>query len=257
MFSALRKQDGAKQTTIVTTHSPHIVSVTSPKDLVVLRPEVNGTRAFSAGGAKLSEKQWADLGRYLDATRSELVFAPRVLLVEGYAEQVLLPRLAGFEFDDLSLSVCAVHGIHFSTYVRFLSEISTPFAVITDGDPDEEGNRAGVKRASKLAASLGGDSADPGASGFFVGDATLEIDLYEESVRNAEVMRSALLSFGWNQRTRRKIERSIAADDFGAADLLRRIELLGKGIYAQRLASIDFEWDLPLYISDALGYLRP
>lgn len=62
------------------------------------------------------------IARYLDATRAELVFARRVLLVEGFAEQVLVPRLAqtiGFDLDKLGISVCAIHGTHFSSYVKF------------------------------------------------------------------------------------------------------------------------------------------
>ena len=256
MFAALREQDGPKQTTIVTTHSPHIVSVTSPKDLVVLREQDGGSHAFSAGGASLTPKQWDDLGRYLDATRSELVFAQRVLLVEGYAEQVLIPRLAGFEMDDLSLSACAIHGTHFLTYARFLREISTPFAVVTDGDPNAKGQKQGLKRAANLAANLGGDRGDPGAIGVFVGDHTLEVDLYETSSRNAATMRDALLSFSWRTSARDKIERSIADGAFGSEQLLKRIEQVSKGAYAQRLAAINFEWDVPTYIADALGYLR-
>lgn len=256
IFAGLRRQDGAKLTTIVTTHSPHIVSVASPKDLVVLRQRQGGSHAFSAGGASLTPKQWDDLGRYLDATRSELVFAQRVLLVEGYAEQVLIPRLAGFEIDDLALSACAIHGTHFLTYARFLREISTPFAIITDGDPNAEGKRTGVKRAATLARGLDGDPENPGASGVFVGDHTLEVDLYETSERNAEAMRGALLSFSWKTKTRESIERSIEADAFGAEDLLRRVDQVSKGAYSQRLAAVDFKWDVPAYIADALEYLR-
>ena len=256
MFGALRMHDGAKQTTIVTTHSPHIVSVTSPKDLVVLRQRAEGTHAFSAGGASLTQQQWDDLGRYLDATRSELVFAQRVLLVEGYAEQVLIPRLAAFKIDDLSLSICAIHGTHFSTYALFLQEISTPFAVLTDGDPID-GKKRGARRGASLAERLGGDGGDPEASGVFVGEHTFEVDLYKTSSRNAEAMQAALLTFGWSKKMRAKIERSITEGDFDSEELLRRVNQVGKGAYAQRLAATDFEWDLPAYVAGALEYLRP
>jgi putative ATP-dependent endonuclease of OLD family len=82
MFAGLLASDGEKRSTVVSTHSPHIVSVTPPQRLVVLR-EVDGTtKAFAASEAQLSSTEWEDLGRYLDATRSELVFA-RARVVGG------------------------------------------------------------------------------------------------------------------------------------------------------------------------------
>jgi hypothetical protein len=44
-----------------------------------------------------------DIGRYLDTTRAELVFARAVLLVEGFGEEVLLPTMAdqlGMDLDN-------------------------------------------------------------------------------------------------------------------------------------------------------------
>ncbi len=109
MFGSLLTDD-VKSGTVISTHSPHIVSVTAPKRLVVLR-EVDGeTVACAASTADLTSHAWHDLGRYLDATRSELVFARRVVLVEGFAEQVLLPLAAPVDFDELGVSVCPIHG---------------------------------------------------------------------------------------------------------------------------------------------------
>ncbi len=48
MFRGLLESEGQKRGTLVTTHSPHILSVTPPRRLIVLR-EVNGsTTGFSA-----------------------------------------------------------------------------------------------------------------------------------------------------------------------------------------------------------------
>lgn len=257
MFSGLREQDGPNQTTIVTTHSPHIVSVTAPQALVVLRADGAETSAFSASGATLSDKQWSDLGRYLDSTRSELVFARRVILVEGYAEQVLLQRFADINFDEISLSVCSIYGTHFLTYAQFLQELSTPFAVVTDGDPDKEGASRGLARAKALASRIGTGQQSPESTGIFVGQQTLEIDLYNESSDNAETMREALLSFPWKPRARQNIQSQISKGEFDSVALMKRVRAVSKGAYAQRLAAIDHEWDLPAYISDAIEFVTP
>jgi putative ATP-dependent endonuclease of the OLD family len=126
----LRPEEGADaQTILVTTHSPHIASVAPPSSLVVLRNLGDRSEAAVAAEAGLAEEEWNDIERYLDATRAELVFARRVLLVEGYAEQVLMPVIAdgeGLDLDQLGISVCAIHGTHFASYARFLTLCASP-----------------------------------------------------------------------------------------------------------------------------------
>jgi putative ATP-dependent endonuclease of OLD family len=136
--SLLRGEHTIGRTVLVTTHSPHIVSVAEPQDLVVLREHDGASTAHAAATAGLEDEEWRDLRRYLDATRSEMVFASRIVLVEGFAELVLLPRFAaaiGLDLDRLGISVCAVHGTHFGSYARFLTALKIPWVVVTDGDP--------------------------------------------------------------------------------------------------------------------------
>src|SRR5207249_1105920 len=118
--------------------SPHITSVADPRSLVVFRTEGNETKIAAASDAELEDEEWDDIERYLDATRAEIVFARRVLLVEGFAEQVLLPVLAreqGIDLDKTGMTVCAIHGTHFASYIRFLEALDIRWAVVTDGDP--------------------------------------------------------------------------------------------------------------------------
>jgi putative ATP-dependent endonuclease of OLD family len=71
----------------------------------------------------LDEKEVADLERYLDVTRGELLFARGVVLVEGDAEPFLVPvlgKLNNFDFDDLGITVCSVSGTNFLPYIKFL-----------------------------------------------------------------------------------------------------------------------------------------
>src|SRR5207249_10871836 len=126
-----------------------ITSVADPRGLVVFRTEGLQTETAAAFEADLEDEEWADIERYLDATRAEMVFARRVLLVEGFAEQVLLPVLAAAEEIDLDkngVTVCAIHGTHFASYIRFLEALEIRWAVITDGDPVAEGGSDGEQR---------------------------------------------------------------------------------------------------------------
>ncbi len=183
--SLLRGEHTTGRTVLVSTHSPHIVSVAEPQDLIVLKDGANGTSAHAAAVADLTDVEWRDLRRYLDATRSEMVFAARVLLVEGYAELVLAPRFAAaldIDLDQLGITVCAVHGTHFGTYARFLSALEIPWAAVTDGDPEVP--QTGEARAEALLERLDRAGDDAEDVGIYVGRTTLERDIYDRSVRN-------------------------------------------------------------------------
>jgi putative ATP-dependent endonuclease of OLD family len=251
MFAGLLAADGAKASTIVTTHSPHIVSVASPKDLLVLRPTgATTTAARAARSADLDDAEWADLQRYLDATRSELVFARRVILVEGFAEQVLIPLLAGGaqRLDEQGITVCSVHGTHFASYARFLAAIGTPYAVITDGDPTAGKGKTGLDRAAALAGIMGGDPNQHEVTGIFVGQATLEADLFDQSTRNAQIMAHAASSFLLTE-VGRKSAYDRYMDGDGAAFVA---SVDSKGRFAQRLAGSSPTLDVPPYIGRAI-----
>ncbi len=259
VFSDILRPDADEERSfLVTSHSPHIVSVAPPKSLVILREGGDGgTQAAAAATADLSEAEWDDIERYLDATRGEIVFARKVMLVEGFAEQVLVPRLAedaGYDLDKEGISVCAVHGVHFGTYCRYLSALRIPWAVVSDGDPDEDGESRGEERARKLAARLGEEGADPAEHGVFVGDVSLEPDLIAVD-GNLEPMVEALRSFSWKKPTRERLavwEASGEVDDEAFQKTLKRA---GKGRFAQRLAAIDGHLAAPPYIAHAIEYL--
>jgi putative ATP-dependent endonuclease of OLD family len=258
MFRGLLSDDGTTQNTLVTTHSPHIVSVSPPQNLVVLRCTDGETTAYAASEADLSEVAWDDLGRYLDATRSEMVFARKVLLVEGFAEQVLMPLLAGnldFELNEVGITVCAIHGTHFGSYVEFLRAIGTPYAVITDGDPEAGGGRTGEERVARLANRIEQGS-DPEDLGLLCGSSTFEVDLFDTSDENKEKMLAALRSLLLTKKAKATFDRK-AESGLDGNGFLKYVEAVGKGRFAQRLAATSEVLDIPGYVEEAflhLGY---
>jgi putative ATP-dependent endonuclease of the OLD family len=196
IFRRLLRGDISSRTVLVTTHSPHIASVADPRSLIVLRTENGQTTAAAASDANLGDAEWRDIERYLDATRSEIVFARRVLLVEGYAEQVLIPVLArglGIDLDKAGVTVCAISGTHFTSYARFCAALAIPWAVLTDGDPDPAGALRGQQRGADLQATLEQAGTLPEA-GIFVGAHTFEHDLALASAGNTATCLSVLRS---------------------------------------------------------------
>ncbi len=139
---------------ILTTHSTHITAHANLASYVVLTQ--TGTPAIASSvpvdGAPLDASEVLDLERYLDATRSNLLFARKVMLVEGPAELFLIPALLkkvrGIDLEREGISVVPIYGVHFDVYAKLFSPDALPkkCAIITDGDltpsdanPDLEG----------------------------------------------------------------------------------------------------------------------
>jgi len=128
--------------TIVSSHSTHITSHADLSSLVLLTNEGQPkTTATSPGNNDLlSDKEMADLERYLDATRSTLLYARRVILVEGPAELFIIPPLVkkvmNIDLERLGVSVIPIYGIHFDVYAKLFNKMALPkkCAIITDGD---------------------------------------------------------------------------------------------------------------------------
>jgi putative ATP-dependent endonuclease of OLD family len=254
IFRRLLDGHGDSTTALVTTQSPYIASVANPRNLVVLRNAEGRSTAAAACDADLMPAEWDDIERYLDATRAEIIFARKVLLVEGFAEQVLVPRLAstvGVNLDKLGISVCAIHGTHFSSYVRFCEALRIPWAVFTDGDLNASGDSAGAVRATELLADLG-LSGDPALHGIFVGTRTFEFDMLEDR-RNIAPCFDTLTGL-----CAQPSQTTIAGWAGSVPDYKSFMAIIknagGKGRYAQRLALCTTY--PPAYLQRALKYLE-
>jgi putative ATP-dependent endonuclease of OLD family len=104
---------------ILTTHSPHVAAVAPVFSFVVLRASETGTVGRSTANLPVSPAQAADLERYIDVTRAEILFASMVILVEGLGELYILPALAaavGFDLDAYGVVVASVHGTDFQPH---------------------------------------------------------------------------------------------------------------------------------------------
>lgn len=128
---------------IVTTHSPNVASDLHLDNLAM----IEGGRAFSLsrGKTKLNLSDYRFLERFLYVTKANLFFARAVLIVEGDAENILLPaiaRLVGRDFHHYGVSVVNVGGVGLGRYARiFMREdaatdgiINIPVACVTDMD---------------------------------------------------------------------------------------------------------------------------
>ena len=127
---------------ILTTHSTHITANAPLPSYIVLSQTGGPAIASSipAADAGLEQSDINDLERYLDATRSNLLFARKVILVEGPAELFLIPALLkhvmDIDLDRDGISIVPIYGVHFDVYAKLFLGQALPkkCAIITDGD---------------------------------------------------------------------------------------------------------------------------
>lgn len=265
--------DGPKaQSTILTTHSPHIASVAPLRSIVLLRHDeaVGATTGVAAAATPLTIEDVADLQRYIDVTRGEIFFSRGVILVEGDAERFLVPAFAdalGISLDELGVTVCSVGGVNFAPYVKLLGSdgLQIPFVVLTDKDPINANRSLGLPRLKRLwrvitpGVELGDlpteDIIQLGReAGIFLNDSTLEVELFMDGFE--EEMQTIL---GEELNLSTATEEALASwvDEPSEVDterLLKLIERVGKGRFAQRLA--EHIVTCPDYIEEALERIR-
>lgn len=273
-------KDQSALSIVLTTHSPHVASIAPLRSLLLMKDTKDGTIGCSTADIPLTEAEVEDLERYLDVTRAEMLFSRGIILVEGDAEKFLLPVFAetlGYNLDHLGVTVCSVAGTNFVPYVKFLSWLEIPFAVITDWDPIEGKSPLGKNRAKKLV--LLADEIKNGmpqddldneltqliddknkfcsrceSFGVFTNFHTLEVDLFEEGF--AEKIIDILSEHSWSSKRKAMIEKwSMDNNALNKDEYLSMIDEIGKGRFAQRLASFICGIEPPEYIRNAIEYV--
>lgn len=123
---------------LLTTHSTHITSIAPIESIVHLHEKKGeGTVIHATADMPIAEGEFLDVERYLDVKRGEIYLGKAVILVEGIAEEYLIPRLAealGKTLDEKGIIVCNINCTNFAPYVKLLENLDIPYAVVTDGD---------------------------------------------------------------------------------------------------------------------------
>jgi putative ATP-dependent endonuclease of OLD family len=255
---------GATQV-IVTTHSPNFASSADVERLTVLArpsddelPQARVPRDFGLDDAQLKH-----LRRFLDVTKAALFFARGVILVEGLAEQLLIPVIAehlGRPLAPNGVSVINVDGVAFPPFTDLFGPDKLPYrlAVISDGDrqtpeggedpddPEDPPASSLSPRAARLA--------ERTSDNVFVSLAhrTLEWDLAKAG--NTKLMFAALTRL--RPTAGPKLEQELAgADPAVVADRLLKYltKYKLKGRFAQELADLIDDGKYGLIVPD---YLR-
>ena len=125
---------------IISTHSPILASKINLKNLILMK---NGYGYDLAEGKTGLEKgDYLFLQRFLDSTKANLFFAKGVIMVEGDAENILIPVIAdilGYPLEKYGISIVNVGSTAFLRYSKIMvradnSTIGIPVSVVTDCD---------------------------------------------------------------------------------------------------------------------------
>ena len=105
------EQEGGRQQVqiLLTTHSPHLAANVDLKTLILVTDHT--AYSLDAAHTKLDADDYKFLRRFLDATKANLFFARGVIIVEGDAENLLLPAIArkmGRPLDKHGVSIVNV-----------------------------------------------------------------------------------------------------------------------------------------------------
>ncbi len=131
---------------IVSTHSPILASQAPVDSIISIHETQDGVTAVSVCSIEYDPELKKKLQRFLEATRAELFFARRILMVEGISEALLLPvlaRIAGGDLKDSAVTVLNADGINFNAFLPLFRKdrLGFPVAILTDGDDaNKDGN---------------------------------------------------------------------------------------------------------------------
>lgn len=125
---------------IVSTHSPILASKINLKNLILMKDGKGFDLAEGATG--LQKGDYLFLQRFLDSTKANLFFAKGIIMVEGDAENILIPVIAdiiGYPLEKYGVSIVNVGSTAFLRYSGILirkngEKIGIPVSVITDCD---------------------------------------------------------------------------------------------------------------------------
>lgn len=124
---------------IYSTHSTQISEVSNVKNINILAKKRNYAEVFQPSNGLLPNNI-TQIQRYLDAIRTNLLFAKGVLLVEGDAEEILIPQMVkkayGVSLDELGISLINIRSTGFKNVAQLFHDnrIRRKCSILTDLD---------------------------------------------------------------------------------------------------------------------------
>lgn len=279
LFRNLGIEDESTQV-IMTTHSPNIAETSEISRMNVIKSvdgksvamqPFNGLNQFGSDNLQIKLDLTQSLERYLDSKRSTLLFSKGVILVEGDAEEIIIPSLVkgvlGVSLDEIGVSIINIGSTSFEYIASLFSDkrIQRCCAIITD--LDEQAVPTNSKLYKEQAAQKGRERRDKLNKLFqdnnwvksYFAETTFEIELagvgeniqlYKKAVEELYVNKLKISE--WKSKL---IDTSVENKNEA---VLKLADKFGKGwlavIISQIIMKTNYNLLIPEYIMDALVF---
>lgn len=262
---------------IYSTHSTHISDVSNVESMNIIGKTDSGYKAFQPATG-LDPKEVRAIQRYLDAKRSNLLFSKSCILVEGDAEEILIPimikKVLGISVDEIGMSVINIGSTGFNNVAKLfddsrinkkcsiVTDLDATFFDVTEGSNDNENLKAMKKKAVGSAksgaarkAKLDEDYLNNSWVGCFYAEHTFEVDFVKSG--NQQSVINVL-----NDVYKRSSQIKDATSDLSSGEIhlfgvrvLKIANKEGKGWFAIQLGdTLTPDCALPSYIAKAISF---
>lgn len=147
LFKFLKNLDETNdlnQQIFVTTHSSNITAVAGLDNMFMMdykRQDDNEDCVQQSLQIQFrdNENSKKHMMKFLDVTRSDMLFADKVILVEGIAEKLLLPKFMEklrYSYEDEHISIVEIGGKHFSHFINVFAHNAVEKKVLCVTDKD-------------------------------------------------------------------------------------------------------------------------
>lgn len=143
-IESVRTERDSSMQLLMTSHSTHIAARLSLSNSVLLYREngsgqIKSHYILSGIDPRREKSSIGFLSRYLDATKSRMFFARKLILVEGYAEQILVPmffeKYFNASMERMGCNIVNVQGVAFSHFLKIVRNgFFVRCLVLTDRD---------------------------------------------------------------------------------------------------------------------------
>ena len=145
LFKYIKKindENKLNQQIFVTTHSSNITSVSGIENMYMINYDRSFDKVLNMSlSNQLKEKNDSQkhIMKFLDVTKSDMLFAKKVIFVEGLAEKLILPKFLekeGYSYENEHISIIDIGGKHFKYFIDIYedSNINKKILCITDKD---------------------------------------------------------------------------------------------------------------------------
>lgn len=264
---------------IYSTHSTQISEVSNVENINILAKKSNYAEVYQPSTG-LGAENINQVQRYLDAVRTNLLFAKGVVLVEGDAEEILIPimvkKVFGLSLDELGISLINIRSTGFENVAQLFhnNRIQRKCAILTDLDDsicdttENAGDSDNLKKYKKKVASsmekglerkIKLDAFEAGNTWVkaFYAKHTFEVDFIKEG--NGWEVKRLIKNVYVAPATRNQAKADIENPDVAVYGkrVLTMAKQEGKGWFAIMLGKhISYKTEIPAYILDAILFAK-